>query len=458
MKTPRRVPTEDTQIHSPMRRHTTPAIVPPVLLLALCAAATGAPPGFGPLKPDPKHIFDLPEGFSYTVVSSPGMKLDDGLTLPGAPDGMAAFAGPDGLTIVIRNHEVDRKGGPSAFGPDGKLLAEIDPAKVYDATGWNGPSKGGVSTFVYDTREQKLVRQFMSLLGTDRNCAGGPTPRGTWLSCEETFVGTEQGYGKDHGWVFEIPATDQPGLVDPVPLRALGRRNHEGGATDPETGVVYLTEDTGDSLIYRFLPDDPDDLTAGGQLQALAIKGHTQFDTRNWDEQTVKVGESLACEWIECEDVASPKDDLRKRGFEAGAARFARGEGMWYGNGSVYFTCTSGGPARCGQVWRHTPGADPSDGGTLELFVQSPGREVLDYPDNMTVAPWGDLVLCEDGDGEQFLRGVTADGQIYNLGRNALSKSEITGACFSPDGTTLFLNLQWNGLTLAITGPWPDAE
>ena len=154
------------------------------------------------------------------------------------------------------------------------------------------------------------------------------------------------------------------------------------------------------------------------------------------------------------------EDDLRFRGFDAGAARFARGEGMWYGNSAVYFACTNGGSAQKGQIWKYTP--SPSEGtsrenarpGTLELFVEPNNGKIIDNADNLTVSPWGDLVVCEDSDGDNFLLGITPDGNVYKMGRNAVSESELAGATFSPDGTTLFMNIQEDGLTLAITGPW----
>lgn len=410
--------------------------------------------GFGPLIEDSAGVFDLPAGFAYRVISRAGDRMDDGFVLPGKPDAMAAFEAPGGLTVVVRNHELERVSGPSPFGSDGEPAAELPAEMIFDGDGPRGPSRGGTTNLVYDTREQRVVRQFLTLVGTERNCAGGPTPRGTWLTCEESVIGTRHGYGQEHGWVFEVPATTEPGLVRPIPLRAMGRFNHEACATDPATGIVYQTEDRHDGLLYRFLPRERDNLAAGGRLEALVVEGREQLDTRNWGGAVVGRGERLPCRWVECEDVEAPLDDLRLRGFEAGAARFARGEGMWRGEDGIYFACTNGGPAMCGQIWRHVPGAGPAEGGTLELFVESPGPGVMQNADNITVAPWGDLIVCEDGAAEQFLLGITPEGEVYRLGRNALSTSELAGACFSPDGSTLFVNVQHDGPTLAITGPW----
>jgi uncharacterized protein len=143
---------------------------------------------------------------------------------------------------------------------------------------------------------------------------------------------------------------------------------------------------------------------------------------------------------------------VRLEGRSKGAARFNRGEGIWRsdlsGKSEFYFTATSGGPVAGGQVWRYIPEDE-----TIELFVESQSREELDMPDNIVVAPFGDLILCEDGSGEQFLRGVTPDGKLYNFARNAFNNSEFAGACFSPDGQTMFVNI-YSGITLAIWGPW----
>jgi secreted PhoX family phosphatase len=257
-----------------------------------------------------------------------------------------------------------------------------------------------------------------------------------------------------------VPATEYARLADPVPLKAMGRFNHEAVAVDPASGAVYETEDAHDGLLYRFLPHVQGQLAEGGRLQALVVRDRASLDTRNWEEITVAPGDSLDVEWIDLDNVESPDDDLRYRGFEAGAARFARGEGMWFGNDSIYFACTNGGVAKTGQVWRYTPSPveatdlEQEQPGKLELFIEPNDSTLIEHCDNVTVAPWGDIILCEDGPGEQFLVGVTPEGNLYKFGRNAVSDSELAGATFSPDGSTLFFNIQGDGLTLAVTGPW----
>ncbi len=152
---------------------------------------------------------------------------------------------------------------------------------------------------------------------------------------------------------FEVPVSDAAVLAAPVPIKEMGRFNHEAVAVDPESSFVYLTEDRGDGLIYRFIPKEKGNFRAGGKLQALSIKGKKGFDTRNWESQDVTIGDKLEVDWIDLEDIDPDEDDLRLRGFAQGAARFARGEGMWYGNDEVYFACTNGGKAKQGQVFRY---------------------------------------------------------------------------------------------------------
>lgn len=412
--------------------------------------------GYGPLLPDPAGIFDLPRGFSYQVISRPGDRMSDGFLVPTVPDGMAAFPAPGNRTILVRNHEINLgalgEGGP--FGAGNALLDRIGRDALYDAGAGDLPCLGGTTTVVYDTRYQHVISQHLSLVGTLRNCAGGPTPWGTWITCEETTVSAGEIAAKDHGYNFEVPASSREKVAEPVPLKVMGRFNHEAVAVDPDSGIVYETEDRHDGLIYRFIPETPGRLRDGGRLQALVVRDRPSLDTRNWEGTTVAPGEWMDVEWVDLENVDSPEDDLRHRGFAAGAARFARGEGMWYGNDIIYFACTNGGAAQAGQVWKYEPSSSEDGGGRLQLFIEPNDIALLENCDNVTVAPWGDIVLCEDGPGEHYVVGVTPEGSLYRLGRNALSLSELAGAAFSPDGSTLFMNIQHDGLTLAITGPW----
>ena len=416
------------------------------------------------LVPDRDGKMDLPPGFSYSIVSRQGEEMSDGLLVPSLPDGMGAFPGPNGLTIIVRNHEVyPHQLGP--FGKRGERLDKVSKDKIYDFSKGKA-SGGGTTTLVYDTREQRVVREFLSLAGTYHNCAGGVTPWNSWISCEEATQapGKHKHFvaEKYHGYNFEVPATAKPHLVDPVPLKAMGRFNHEAIAISPKNGVVYQTEDRGDGLIYRFIPNVRTELVKGGKLQALMIRDQPSADTRNWTpKKNIQVGTKLAVKWIDLENIDPPKDDLRIRGSQAGAATFARGEGMFYGNDGVYFVCTNGGIAQAGQIWKYTADGDRTEveeSGTLELFVEPNNAEVMYHADNITVAPWGDLIVCEDRAGDTIrLIGITPEGRPYTFAHSHMN-TEFAGVIFSPDGSTMFVNAQGKGFTFAITGPWQSAR
>jgi secreted PhoX family phosphatase len=443
---------------------------------------SGAFAGYGDVVPDPARMLDLPKGFTYRVISRQGEKMADGLVVPGRPDAMAAFPGPNGTTVIVCNHETESTWlDHSPFGRDNSLLGTFDKAKLFDAGQGKYPSLGGTTNIVYDPKSGVVHRQFLTLAGTNRNCAGGPTPWGTWLSCEEDATAKGDGEAEqDHGWIFEVRPKAQPFLEDPRPIKAMGRFMHEAIAIDPRTGIVYLSEDRKDGLLYRFIPsqraEDFGDLHRGGRLQTLVIKDRKSCDTSNHDgSPAIERGVRLACEWIDLDETHAPKDDLRKRGFAAGAAMFARGEGMWWGEplehdgnalpGRVYFAATTGGRAKKGQLWRYIPSAhegttaEADSPGMLELFVEPNDGKVIENADNITVAPWGDLFVAEDAATEEVdpsnrLLRVRPDGSVSTFARNVRSDSELAGVCFSPDGETMFVNIQLDGLTLAIQGPW----
>ncbi|MCT2559868.1 PhoX family protein [Tsuneonella sp. YG55] len=397
--------------------------------------------GYGGLVPDPAGFIDLPQGFSYRVISQLGETMSEGFTVPDAADGMGCFDLPGGKIALVRNHEcipgIHEGGG--VMGP------------AYDTFGKSlVPLPGGTTTLVLDADTLAVERQYRSLAGTIRNCAGGTTPWGSWLTCEESVVKADGKINKDHGWVFEVPAT-APGLVDPVPLTAMGRFNHEAACVDPRTGIVYMTEDRDDSLLYRFIPKVRGRLAEGGRLQALALSDGVR-DTRNWGGIAFAPLSSHPVSWIDLDQVESPNDDLRKRGAAMGAALFARGEGIHMGEGELYFCCTSGGTAKLGQVFRLDVSGDQS----LHLFFESTSPDQFNYGDNLTIAPWGDLIVCEDqytDPVDNYLRGIAPSGTPYPLAR-LRAQTEWAGACFSPDGRTLFVNAYSPAKTIAITGPW----
>lgn len=484
-----------------------------------------------------QEILALPRGFEYVTFGYTGKRMSDGFPTPLALDGMAAFSGPrdrrdderdndddddrrrngkrddddrprnddEGRLIrLIRNHE-DRN-------PPGAGSVQGNPATRYDET-----AGGGTVTLDYDPRRprgpkadpsargetQRLVRDFISLNGTTVNCAGGISYRKRgWLTCEETVTGPENGsFPRPHGYVFNVPLRRGPGYSQKAePIVPMGRFAHEALAVDQQTGVVFQTEDAGSgrgSGFYRYLPRDRDDLRAGGRLQMLGIKGRPRYDTREGQTE----GQRLRVVWYDInnpnptyEGRADDPDSTFNQGFNQGGAKFNRLEGCWYDEGSIFFVATSGGDAKngdvnsdgfregYGQVWEFRPDGR-SGNGTLTLTFESPGLEVLDSPDNLTVTPRGGLILCEDDAGSadrtrdthplapgitnvNRLIGLSEDGDAFELGVNIRNDSEFAGACFSPDGDTLFVNILGEtagqvddpgsneGMTCAITGPW----
>lgn len=413
---------------------------------ALAARTAAAEPvklefdaGYGPLHPAKDQatgleLLHLPRGFEYISYGWTNDLMDDGVRTPGSHDGMAAFRYGDRLHLV-RNHE--RGAGPA-----------------FAAPAYNPEAGGGTTTLVFDPDAGQWLESYGSLGGTMRNCAGGPTPWNTWLTCEETFSTTA---GKRHGYIFEVASR---GKGNPEPYKAMGRFNHEAIAIDPATGYVYETEDRGDASLYRFVPAVPGDLSKGGRLEALRI-GSTTYDTRLDGEKAYG-----SVSWVPVDDVDPAADTVRLQAQAGGAAVFSRLEGAWYGNDRIYVITTDGGPARQGQVFELDPATDE-----FRVLFASPGAEVLNAPDNMCVSPRGGLVLCEDGSGTEYVHGLTTDGEIFRFATNTVDLrggtagknvpaadhrgSEWAGSVFEPkNGNWLFVNIQTPGITFAITGPW----
>ncbi len=399
------------------------AVVPKVLRPAVAEASQ-----FGGLVSDPNGVLDLPAGFSYVLIDQRDDDMDDGYKTPGLPDGMACFLGADGSYILMRNHEVSALDGPN--GPF--KTGQRPPAEMY-----NDIAMGGVTRVVIDPAAGTKLSSNLVLGGTIRNCAGGTSPWG-WLTCEETV-------DSGHGYVF-LTRTDADSIQPPERIDSYGRFNHEAVAIDPATLIAYLTEDRGDGCLYRMVPNS-EDTPFEGTLQAMKIVGESEADLASRRQ----VGDRWTVEWVDLEDPSSPGDTLRYEAQAQGAAVVKRGEGIWYHDGVVYICSTSGGAYSSGQIFKLTLATQE-----LELIAQSDDPNVLDMPDNICVAPWGEVYMSEDGDNDQYIRFLDGDGNVQDFARNALSDSELAGVCFSPDGNALFINIQKNHRTYMITGPFPE--
>jgi secreted PhoX family phosphatase len=454
--------------------------------VARAANAASSQPSFRNLRPIP-DLRDgavrlwLPEGFEYRSFHDTEFPvvLDDGTTLPGRHDGMGAFSGPNGNVFLVRNHELNNPG--PFFGP---------------GTPYDAQAQGGTTT-VEVTPQGEVVHAFTSLNGTQMNCSGGRMPWGSWITCEETINGPDVGpdftgvsnvpLQQRHGFIFEVPVGGQSSRE---PITNAGRFAHESVAFDPIGGSLYLTEDNFGfpSGFYRYTPNenpmDTGHLDDAGRLQMLAVVGQPNLDLAASQRRRA----TYEIEWVDIDDPAptfpftpgqtAPTTNdqalvyVGNQGRAQGAAYFSRLEGSAYDDGVVYFTATQGGgPAETsfgpiadgygngsGQVWAYR-----IEEQVLQLLFESPGADVLDFPDNVTTSPRGTLILCEDNINDNYLRGLSRGGQLFDVALNRLVSStgaprfndEFAGSTFSPDGGTLFVNVQASrGLTYAIWGPW----
>jgi hypothetical protein len=413
--------------------------------------------GYGPLKrtPDQNGVetLALPEGFHYVTFGKTGQMMSDGFLTPRNHDGMTCLphpANPDWVRL-IRNHEVRNAAGDFSNGVVGPDSTRYDPKGM-----------GGCVSLDFDLRRKELVRDFISINGTIVNCSGGLAYNDTgWLTCEETVNGPAQGFDKPHGYTFFV-SKDAEYPAPALPITAMGRFAKEGVVADNGSGIVYQTEDAGNnSGFYRYIPTEPANLMAGGVLQMLAIAGSPNYDTRT--NQTL--GAELPVNWVTIDTpdpaIISSTTSCFAQGLAKGGARFNRLEGVFRGDdGTMYFVSTSGGNAQRGQLWQFIPSF--SGGGTLVLVYESPGSAVLDSPDNICVTPSGGILFCEDdasGDNVDRLIGLGRDGEPFEFAVNIYNGSELAGACFSPDGEILFVNIFGgseanSGLTCAIWGPW----
>jgi secreted PhoX family phosphatase len=418
------------------------------------SAAEAVTAGYGPLVPDPRGILALPRGFSYTIVAETGVtRLVGGAPTPSDPDGTAAFPRPGGNgSVLVNNHEIS---------DDEEFPVPHRPGFVYD-----DQARGGTTNIVVDANGRR-VSEYVSLAGTHNNCAGGRTPWGTWLTCEET----EDVLGKPHGYVFEVDPNDQEANRNPVPIKALGRFAHEAVAIDPDEGRAYLTEDASNpnGLLYRFTPPAAALPLGKGSLRNLGpnagrLDALKAFDGRGRFVPDLSVatrpGTTYSVEWTGVRDRDASTIPTRLQFPDGQVTRSRKLEGMWWANGGAYFVSsfarTEDGSAgqHDGQVWFLDPVAD-----TIRLtlrFAYTPTDQDTDAdgPDNITVSPYGGVIVAEDGEGVQHLLGSNARGQTFFFARNELNDSEFTGPNFSADKKTMFANIQSPGHVLAIRGPF----
>jgi uncharacterized protein len=436
----------------------------------------------------------LPEGFEYRSFhdTETGALLGDGTRVPGRHDGMGAFPGGPGHVALVRNHEINGPGTPIST-----------TAPLYDAKGRSG------TTSILVDGQGNVVASIASLAGTQMNCAGGAMPWYSWITCEETVNGPDvfddftrgslpattyvqnSQLTKPHGYIFEVPLAT---AATAQPIRSAGRFAHEAVACDPHTGILYLTEDDFGfpSGFYKYVPpvhpsQNGWSIADGGALYMLAVWGEPNRD------MTAKNGPTeFSTTWVRIDDPdptfpmagglpTTINDDaicaVARQGWAKGAAYFSRLEGAVFNAADrrIYFNSTQGGGdpespdvstprsvsgygKGTGQVWAYDTVTTK-----LHLVFESPGPHVLDFPDNLTVSPNGRVVVCEDNINDNFVRAITPSGGLFDLALNRLVgvsgasrfNDEFAGACFSPDGQTMFVNIQaTNGMTFAIWGPW----
>jgi secreted PhoX family phosphatase len=349
----------------------------------------------GPLQDPDENGLRLPMGFTSRVIARSGQAVGStDYVWHNAPDGGAVFTTDDGGWIYVSNSETF----PQLGGGAGALR--------FSAAGEN-------------------VDAYRILADTTLNCAGGSTPWGTWLSCEENPVG-------------QVWECDPLGVRDGVARPAMGLFQHEAAAIDDANQHAYLTEDVGDGRFYRFVYDAPGDLSAG-ELQVAQVLGD---------------GPEGMIEWHALPDPSAASEETRYQ--VADSTPFDGGEGIWNHEGVIYFA-TKGD----NRIWSYDTATSML---TILYDAATSSNPILKGVDNLTVTPAGDVVVGEDGDDMQVV-AVTANGSVVPLVQvTAQDGSEITGPAFGPSLQRLYFSSQRgadgadllgrSGITYEVSGPF----
>ncbi len=429
----------------------------------------------GELQPQGSGLLEVAKGIRYVALQSGTDTMSDGFAAGAQPDGMAVFDGGNGAYTLLRNQELGDAGFMAKYG----IALPTGLKGTWDGPHFADGRYGGVTRVVLDKavleaelregigQKSQAVRDSRWVLaGTDKNCSGGVLSGG-WVTCEESS-------SPGHGYALFTKPEDEA-LTDPRPIRSWGRMHREGVALDPETGVVYMTEDRGDGLFYRHVPKRKTAPMSEGRVEALVVEGLSTLDpypanrspktgTPQWQN-----GQEFPVRWVEIPDPQAAKETCRSQGAKLGCATFNRNEGIVWDADSVWFIASLGGCVNGGQIFQYVPDRTDPSRGKLILQYEVTDRSVLSCPDNLVMAPWGDILMGEDnysgdhGVTFQHIRGMRPDGSIYTLARNpqvppgggTRPGAEFTGLCFSPDGKVLFANVQSPiNTTFAFTGDW----
>ncbi|MFI5896357.1 alkaline phosphatase PhoX [Actinoplanes sp. NPDC051513] len=466
---------------------TLPALAEP----AAASSRHGSGRPFPPLQDDPDGILALPAGFSYKIVTREGITdLTGGQgKTPSFHDGTGVVADGRNRLTVIQNHELTPH--MTAYGVPHIAGTVYDPG---------APNAGGCTVITTDGSGRRIA-EWVGISGTARNCAGGVTPWGTWLTCEETFInagtawsaaGQTGTYEKDHGYVFEVSQAESARQL-PKPIKAFGRYEHEALAVEPSREHVYLSEDASGptGLFYRWTAPRGTHLRLGlanqladdaGKLEAMQIRlddGSILPDVAFLT--SAQIGRPFKVTWIEVPDRDARTTPTRSQFADGTVTRGKKFEGVWSNGRGAYIVNSfafgandlpAGATRHDGMVWFYDYGDQTIT--LVTYFPHNPSAETegefpkyadltFDGPDNVTVTPWGSLVLAEDGVRASHVLSSVPGGPTYAIARNQITNgtsngvptySEFTGPTFSPDGKVLFVNIQVPGITLAITGPW----